>query len=97
MADTGLAVALDYDPARPEPPRVSAKGQGPSGGQIIAVAEANGVPVRRARDLAQVLAALEVDAPIPVAAFASVAEILARIYRANGRLAQAAAGREANR
>ncbi len=90
-AETDLAVALCHDPARRDLPRVTAKGRGAIAAQIVAVAEANGVPVRRDRDLAQILGALELDAPIPVAAFAAVAEILARIYGANGQ----AAGREA--
>ena len=86
MTDTDLlAVALAYDPGRPDPPRVAAKGRGAIAAQIVAVAEANGVAVRRDRDLAGVLGALDVDAPIPVAAFAAVAEILAHLYRANGR------------
>ncbi|HET6520045.1 MAG TPA: EscU/YscU/HrcU family type III secretion system export apparatus switch protein [Geminicoccaceae bacterium] len=95
-----LAVALGHDPERQDLPRVVAKGRGAIAAQIVAVAEANGVPVRRDPDLARVLGALELDAPIPTAAFVAVAEILARIYRANGRAAArggAAGGGEAAR
>ena len=46
----------------------------------------HGVAVRRDRDLAALLDTLEIDSPIPVVAFAAVAEILAHLYRANQRL-----------
>ena len=39
--------------------------------------------VHRDEDLVEVLDRLEIDAPIPVAAFAAVAEILAHLYRLN--------------
>ena len=84
-----LAVALGHDPDRQDLPRVTAKGRGAVAARIVALAEANGVPVRRDPDLAQVLGAVELDAPIPTAAFVAVAGILARIYRANGRIASA--------
>jgi len=87
MEESDLAVALSYDPERADPPRVTAKGRGAIAAQIVAIAEDHGVTVRRDRSLAQVLDTLEIDSPIPVAAFAAVAEILAHLYRANQRLA----------
>lgn len=81
--DPNTAVALRYDPADDHLPRVVAKGRGAVAEQIIAVAEEHGVTIRRDGDLVEVLDQLDIDAPIPVAAFAAVAEILAHLYRVN--------------
>jgi flagellar biosynthesis protein len=82
MEDRDLAVALSYDPDRAEVPRLVAKGRGALAAQIVAIARDHGVAVRQDRDLAALLSTLEIDCPIPVAAFA-VAEILAHLHRAN--------------
>ena len=86
MEDPDLAVALSYDADRRAVPRVVAKGRGAFAAQIVALARDHGVAVRRDRDLAALLSTLEIDCPIPVAAFAAVAEILAHLYRANRQL-----------
>ncbi|MCR6632649.1 MAG: EscU/YscU/HrcU family type III secretion system export apparatus switch protein [Magnetospirillum sp.] len=78
-----VAVALQYDPDEADAPRVVASGKGALAEQILNLAFANGVKVRTDPDLAQVLAAVEVDTVIPIEAFAAVAEILAYVYRAN--------------
>jgi len=82
-----IAVALQYDPDQADAPTVTASGKGAVAEQILQLAFANGVKVRTDPDLAQVLAAVEVDTVIPLEAFAAVAEILAYVYRANGRMA----------
>jgi flagellar biosynthesis protein len=90
-----IAVALQYDPDQADAPTVTASGKGAVAEQILQLAFANGVKVRTDPDLAQVLAAVEVDTVIPLEAFAAVAEILAYVYRANGRMTEmeaAAAG-----
>lgn len=78
-----VAVALQYDPNQADAPRVVASGKGNLAEQILNLAFANGVKVRTDPDLAQILAAVEVDTVIPIEAFAAVAEILAYVYRAN--------------
>jgi flagellar biosynthesis protein len=80
-----VAVALRYDPDQEGAPTVVASGQGSVAEQILNLAFANGVKVRTDPDLAEVLAAVDVDSVIPVEAFVAVAEILAYVYRANGR------------
>lgn len=87
-----VAVALEYDPQVAGAPRVTASGKGAVAEQILQLAFANGVKVRTDPDLAQVLAAVEVDTIIPIEAFAAVAEILAYVYRANSQPVPAAAG-----
>jgi flagellar biosynthesis protein len=78
-----LAIALRYEPATGGAPRITAKGRGQVAAQIVRLAKEHGVAVRRDEELAALLAALEVESPIPVAAFAAVAAILARLYRAD--------------
>ena len=78
-----IAVALSRDESAGDEPVVSASGRGAFAEKLLSIAFANGVPVREDADLAQVLAAIEIDSPIPVAAFAAVAEILSYVYRAN--------------
>jgi flagellar biosynthesis protein len=80
-----IAVALHYDPGENGAPTVVASGRGSVAEQILNLAFANGVKVRTDPDLAEVLAAVDVDSVIPVEAFVAVAEILAYVYRANGR------------
>ena len=80
-----VAVALADDAARPGMPTVVASGRGAVAEQILQMAFAHGVKVRTDPDLAEVLAAVEVDTVIPVEAFVAVAEILAYVYRANGK------------
>lgn len=79
-----IAVALSYDGSA-APPKVVASGRGAIAEQILALAFANGVRVREDADLAEILSAVDVDTEIPLEAFAAVAEILAYVYRANGR------------
>jgi len=84
---TPIAVALDAKgrdgSVRSKSPRVVATGRGPVAEQILAIAFEKGVPVREDSDLAQILAAVELDAEIPIDALAAVAEILSYVYRAN--------------
>jgi flagellar biosynthesis protein len=84
--DPMSAVALGYDRDGGDLPRVVAKGKGAVAAQIIAVAEDHGIAIHRDEDLVEVLDRLEIDAPIPVAAFAAVAEILSHLYRLNDAL-----------
>lgn len=77
------AVALDYDPLTKRAPRVVAKGRGATAEQIVELAFANGVRVREDADLAELLQAVDLDSPIPLEAFAAVAEIVSFLYREN--------------
>jgi len=77
------AVALEYkvdvDPA----PRVVATGEGFIAEQIVALAEENGIPIKKDSDLVEILSALELDSFIPLDAYVAVAEILSYIYKQN--------------
>src|SRR3546814_11221190 len=62
-------------------PRVVASGGGAVAEQILQIAFERGVKVRSDSDLAEILAAVEVESEIPLAALAGVAEILRYLYR----------------
>ncbi|RMD63736.1 MAG: flagellar protein FhlB [Alphaproteobacteria bacterium] len=81
-----MAVAVESDPTGAHAPRVVAKGRGAVAEQILRIAFDQGVKVRSDADLAEILAAVEVDSEIPLQALAAVAEILSYVYRAQGRM-----------
>ncbi len=71
-------------------PRVIASGRGAVAEQILQIAFERGVKVRTDSDLAEILAAVEVDSEIPLAALAGVAEILRYLYMTDARPTDAA-------
>lgn len=77
-----IAVALDDQGELA--PKVVASGRGFLAEKILELAFANDVRVREDADLVQILAAVDVDSPIPTDAFAAVAEVLSYLYKANG-------------
>lgn len=83
LEDPTKAVALAYDKTTDTAPRIVATGKGAIAEQILNLAFANGVKVRKDADLMEILEHLEVDSVIPLEAFAAVAEILAYVYKAN--------------
>lgn len=82
------AVAIEYDREYDDAPRVTASGKGAIAEQILQIAFAQGIKVREDADLVEVLSKIEIDSPIPLEAFATVAEILAYVYNANACLKQ---------
>jgi len=76
-----LAVALQYD--APHAPRVVATGRGFIGENIIAAAEAHGVPIEKNPALAEALSTIPLDDEIPEQLYLAVAEILAFLLRAS--------------
>lgn len=62
-----------------------ATGEGFIADQIVRIALDNGITVHKDSDLVEILSKLDIDALIPVEAFAAVAEILSYIYRTQGR------------
>ena len=82
---THFAVALRYDGKAPAP-KVVAKGQDLIAAAIRKVAEEHGVPVLANPPLARALyREVEIGHTIPEELFASVAEVLAFVYRTAGR------------
>ena len=79
------AVALKYERSKDDAPRVVASGQGRVAERILASAEEANVPLREDPDLLEVLAQVPVGDEIPEDLYQAVAEILAFVYRLNGR------------
>lgn len=78
-------MALRYETEHEDAPRVVATGEGFIADQIVRIALDNGITVHKDSDLVEILSKLDIDALIPVEAFAAVAEILSYIYRTQGR------------
>ncbi len=79
------AVALKDAQGGKKVPRIAAAGRGTMAEKIVQLAYENGIHVREDGDLAQLLAKIELDSPIPTETFPAVGEILSYVYRANGR------------
>jgi flagellar biosynthesis protein len=72
------AVALHYDGKGA--PRISAKGRGIVAEEIIALAEAHGIPLHEDSELVTLLAQLELNEEIPRELYLAVAEVIAFAY-----------------
>jgi flagellar biosynthesis protein len=79
------AVALTESEELGHAPTITAAGRGIIAEKILQLAFENGIKVREDSALAEMLAAIELDSPIPSEAFMAVAEILSYVYRANGK------------
>jgi flagellar biosynthesis protein len=77
------AVALQYDTATDNAPKVIAKGHGLVAEKIMALARKQGIPMRADPDLIQMLTQIDLDQEIPPSLYKVVAELLAFVYRLN--------------
>jgi len=78
------AVAIKDRTVERKVPQVVAAGRGEIAEKILQLAFENDIRVKEDGVLAEMLAAVEIDSPIPSEAFMAVAEILYYVYRANG-------------
>ena len=82
--NSAIAVAIEHRPTESTSlPKIVASGKGKIAERILDIAFAEGVRVREDADLAEVLAAADIEMEIPVEAFIAVAEILRYVYAAN--------------
>lgn len=79
-----VAVAVEAGEEGRQTPKITAAGRGKLAEQILQLAFENGIKVREDSALAEMLAVIELDSPVPADAFMAVAEILSYVYRANG-------------
>jgi flagellar biosynthesis protein len=84
-------VALAYGSGEAAP-RVVAKGRGLIAEEIIARAREAGVYVHESPDLVALLMQVDLDAHIPPQLYVAVAELLAWLYRVEGRAAPVVQG-----
>ena len=88
LKPTGRVVAVAIEGGQGDadsPAKIIASGRGKLAEQILELAFSRGVKVREDADLAELLVKLDLDTPIPTEAIVVVAEILAKVYEANGR------------
>lgn len=90
-AKMAKAVAIQFDREQDDAPRVIASGQGSIAEQIMNVAFERGIKVREDAELVEILSLVDVDCPIPLEAFAAVAQILTYVYEANASYKQRSA------
>ena len=79
------AAALRYDPQSRGAPQVIASGRGEIAARIVDTARQAGVQVVEDADLVEILATMPVGEEIPLELYQAVAEVLAFVYRVNGR------------
>ena len=83
------AVALRYEQGQDEAPRVIAKGHGVIAERIIAIAEAHQILLYQDPDLVEILCTIDLGHVIPPELYKAVAEVLAFVYRMNGKFQEA--------
>lgn len=79
------AVSLKEHENKRKAPTITSSGRGAMADKILALAYENGIKVREDSNLAEMLAKIDLDSPIPTEAFGAVAEILKYVYLANGK------------
>ncbi len=82
--DRQTAVAIKDSSGKNSVPIITAAGRGKLAEQILQIALENDIKIRTDADLAEMLAKIELESPIPSEAFMAVAEVLSYVYRANG-------------
>jgi len=82
---THYAVALAYDRSSSEAPMLVAKGADFMARRIREIGRLNGVPIVERPEVARALFRLEVDTAIPPTLYKAVAEIIAFVWRLQGR------------
>ena len=85
MQDPTTAIALRYTPETGSTPKIVAKGEGFVAEEILRIARESDVPLRQDPALAGALATLDIGAQIPPELFRAVAEVLAFVYKMNGK------------
>ena len=78
-----IAVALKYDGKNA--PKVTAKGEGFTAQQILAIAEQHDVPLQNEPELARILAQVPLGDEIPQQLYIAVAEVIAFAYFISGK------------
>ncbi len=77
------AVSLQYNRDSDRAPKVTAKGQGWLADKIISMAEEQNIPIKKDRDLVELLEKIDVGQEIPETLYKIVAELLAWVYQLN--------------
>ena len=83
---THLAIALAYDRADMDAPKVVAKGAGHIAQRIKKIAEENDIPIMEDKPLARILfKSVDIGQSVPDELYRAIAEILAYVYKLKGK------------
>ena len=77
------AVSLQYNRGGDRAPKVTAKGQGWVAEKIIAMAQEQNIPIKKDKDLMELLEKIDVGQEIPEELYKIIAELLAWVYHLN--------------
>ena len=80
------ALAVHYDKAKDNAPKVVAKGKGTIAEKIIELARENNIPIHEDPDLIEVLSKLDLGQEIPPELYKLIAEVLVYVYRSNNKV-----------
>ena len=86
MKNKSKAVALKYNKDKDAAPKITAKGRGLIAEKIVETSLAHTVPLHEDKNLVQELEALDLETEIPPELYRAVAEVLAFIFRLNGKM-----------
>ena len=86
MDKSSKAVALKYEEKKDKAPRIIAKGRGNIAKKIIDIAKDHNVTLYEDKNLVQILEKLDLETQIPPELYRAVAEVLAFIYRLDGKI-----------
>jgi flagellar biosynthesis protein len=75
------AIAVRYDVEQDKAPLILASGRGAVADEILRIADENKIPLYENRQLAEMLAKLEIDTEIPSQLYVLVAEVLFFVYK----------------
>ena len=78
-----FAVSLQYVRGSDHAPKVTAKGQGWVAEKIIAMAQEQNIPIKKDKDLIELLEKIDVGQEIPESLYKIIAELLAWVYHLN--------------
>ena len=74
---------MKYDQNSNRAPKVTAKGQGWMADKIIAMAQEQNIPIKKDKDLIELVDKIDVGNEIPEYLYKIVAELLAWVYKLN--------------
>jgi len=77
------AVSLQYNQGCDRAPKLTAKGQGWLAEKIIARAQEQNIPIKKDKDLMELLEKIDVGQEIPETLYKIIAELLAWVYHLN--------------
>jgi flagellar biosynthesis protein len=85
MKKRKTAVALKYEKEKDIAPKILAKGKGVIAEKIIEIAKEHKIPVYFDENLSEILSRLDLGDLIPVELYKVIAEILAWVYKLQGK------------